>query len=66
MRIPGLSFVIRILPSVLVILIISLVLYVIWRFLVRKLAISAISKYKTWRQDRELQRNIKEVLRNRR
>lgn len=66
MRIPGLSFLIRIFPSVLVIVIIAIVLYVIWRLWLKNVAILAIARYKAWREERKLQKNIDEVLRNRR
>lgn len=66
MRIPGLSFLIRILPSVLVIVIIALILYAIWRLWAKKVALSMVARLKRWREDKKLERDIQDVLNRRR
>lgn len=66
MRIPGLSFLIRILPSVLVIVIIALVLYAIWRLWAKKMVLSMVVRFKKWREDKKLERDIRDVLSRRR
>lgn len=65
MRIPGLSFLIRILPSILVIVIIALALYAIWRLWLKDVLVSLVSRFKGWREDRKLERDIQSVLRKR-